>query len=169
MSTQPQLLNIALNPVDVVYTPDWVARDMVDFFKPDGRILDPCKGNGAFTKYLPNAEWCEIEQGRDFFQWSEQVDWAFGNPPYTVFSEWWQHSMEIAENICYLIPLNKPFNSGKMFLYMFNWGFIKHMRYYANGPQLGFPIGFAIGAVHFQKGYNGPMHSSVFDARLAKK
>ena len=39
--TQPQLLQIALDPGDVVYTPDWVARDMVDYFKPSGRILDP--------------------------------------------------------------------------------------------------------------------------------
>lgn len=34
---------------DVVYTPDWVAHDMVDHFAPCGRILEPCRGAGAFT------------------------------------------------------------------------------------------------------------------------
>ena len=38
---------------------------MVEFFKPSGRILEPCKGDGVFLKYLPSAEWCEIQEGRD--------------------------------------------------------------------------------------------------------
>lgn len=71
MTSQPQLLQIALDPGDVVYTPDWVARDMVEYFKPSGRILEPCAGDGAFLEYLPGAEWCEIEKGRDFFAWNE--------------------------------------------------------------------------------------------------
>ncbi len=55
-TTQPQLLNIALNPRDVVYTPDDVARDVVAFFKPTGKILEPSAGKGAFLKYLPGAD-----------------------------------------------------------------------------------------------------------------
>lgn len=52
--SQLQLLNIALNEKDIVYAPDWVARDMVEFFRPS--ILEPCKGDGVFLKYLPAAE-----------------------------------------------------------------------------------------------------------------
>ena len=81
--SQMQLLHINLNPADRVYTNDWVVADMVDFFKPSGRILDPCKGDGVFLKYLPGADWCEIEKGKDFFAWSNPVDWVFGNPPYS--------------------------------------------------------------------------------------
>jgi hypothetical protein len=96
-AAQPQLLQIPLDPGDVVYTPDWVARDMVDFFKPSGRILEPCKGDGVFLKYLPpHTEWCEIQEGRDFFKWSEPVDWIVGNPPYAGFGEFIKHSMTIA-------------------------------------------------------------------------
>jgi len=159
--SQLQLLKLALNAKDVVYTPDWVARDMVEFFQPAGRILEPCKGDGAFLKYLPTAEWCEITEGRDFFSWDEPVDWLFGNPPYSVYGEWLAHSMTIANHICYLIPINKPFNSGKMFRAWMDWGRIKHLRYYANGGKLGFQIGFACGAVYFQKEYCGPMYSSI--------
>lgn len=159
--SQPQLLNVPLKKQDLVYTPDWVARDMVDFFKPSGRILEPCKGDGVFLKYLPGAEWCEIQDGKDFFAWHTPVDWLFGNPPYSVFSEWITHSFTIANHVCYLIPLNKPFNSGKMLQEWHEWGRINHMRYYANGRALGFPIGFACGAVYYQKGYFGPMYTSI--------
>ena len=160
MDAQPQLLQMALDPQDVVFTPDWVARDMVEFFKPSGRILEPCAGDGAFLKYLPDANWCEIEKGRDFFAWTTPVDWVFGNPPYSVFSQWLGHSMNIAKNICYLIPLTRLFNSGFFIKRMMSYGNIVHMRYYADGGELGWNIGFAIGAVHFQKDYHGPMEIS---------
>lgn len=160
---QMQLLKTALIVKDVVFTPDWIARDMVEFFGPSGRILEPSKGDSVFLKYLPSStEWCEITEGKDFFAWHEPVDWCFGNPPYSMFSDWITHSMSIASHICYLIPLNKPFNSGKMLQEWYDWGRIVHMRYYGNGHSLGFQIGFACGAVYYQKGYFGPMHTSIF-------
>ena len=162
MSSQPQLLQIPLDAGDVVYTPDWVARDMVEYFKPTGRILEPCMGDGAFMRHLPeNTEWCEIERGRDFFAWHEPVDWIIGNPPYSVFSKWLGYSMEIANHICYLIPLTRLFNSGYFIKRLARWGGIVHMRYYADGGELGWNIGFAVGAVHFQRGYTGPMYTSI--------
>ena len=164
---QMQLLKTSLVEKDVVYTPDWVARDMVEFFQPSGRILEPSKGDGVFLKYLPSStEWCEINEGRDFFAWHTPIDWVFGNPPYSVFSDWITHSFSIANHVCYLIPLNKPFNSGKMLQEWHEWGRIIHMRYYANGGALGFPIGFACGAVYYQKGYFGPMYTSMAETCL---
>jgi hypothetical protein len=43
---------------DVVLTPDAIAADVVKHFRPTGRMLDPCRGNGAFWKHMPGAEWC---------------------------------------------------------------------------------------------------------------
>jgi len=158
--SQPQLLKIPLVPTDVVYTPDWVARDMVEFFKPTGIVLDPCKGDGAFTQYLPGCQWCEIEAGRDFFAYHKKVDWIIGNPPYKIFGDWFMHSVEIASNICYLMPIHFFFRRGSILYYvMDNFGIV-HMRLYGNGSQLGFPMGNPIAALHFQKGYHGPMYSS---------
>ena len=79
---QMQLLQIALDPRDTVYTPDWVAQDMVNYFQPSGEVLEPCCGDGIFLKYMPSAHWFEIERGRDFYAWSTRVDWIVGNPPY---------------------------------------------------------------------------------------
>ena len=156
MTTQPQLFQIALDPGDVVYTPDWVARDMVEYFQPSGRILEPSCGDGVFMKYLPaHAEWCEIERGRDFFAWQEPVDWCFGNPPYSLFSEFLDHSMAVSSDICYLIPANKAFNSYSMIDRVMDWGGIKSIRVYGTGAKLKFPIGYAIAAVHYKRDYTG--------------
>lgn len=163
MSVQPQLLQIPLDPGDVVYTPDWVASDMVEFFKPSGRILDPCKGDGVFLKYLPpHTEWCEIQEGRDFFKWVKPVDWVFGNPPYKTYREWMQHSMMIANNIVYLLPHEYPLNSMEIITAVYNFGEIAARRFYGDGRWLGFPVNRPIAAFHFQRGYRGPMYTTIY-------
>ena len=140
---------------DIILTPLDVARDVVNHFKPYGRILDPCRGNGAFADLMPGCDWCEIRQGRDFYAWREQVDWIVSNPPYSVFSDFLRHSMTVAENIVYLIPVNKIFNSDRMMREIWQWGGVPEIYTVAGGGALGFPIGFAIGAVHFRRNYRG--------------
>ena len=166
IGTQPQLIPIALNPSDVVYTPDWVARDMVDYFKPHGRILEPCAGDGVFLKYLPEGtEWCEIERGRDFFQWVEPVDWIVGNPPYDKFSKWLQHSFKVSNNVVYILPANKPFNSYLLIGLMQAWGEIVHMRHYGVARHIfgDIDLGFSVAAIHFQRNYHGGMTMSYYE------
>ncbi|MDA8412999.1 MAG: hypothetical protein M0023_04335 [Desulfobacteraceae bacterium] len=90
---QPYLLGIAhevQDQTDIVFTPADVARDVVAHFAPSGRILDPCKGDGAFFDHLPSgAEFCELKDGKDFFHWTEPVDWIVSNPPYSIFLPGW--------------------------------------------------------------------------------
>jgi hypothetical protein len=84
---------------DVVYTNDEVAKDIISHFQPSGYLLDPCKGDGAFYNNFPadcKKAYCEIDEGKDFFQFVEPVDYLFGNPPYKIFSKWMAHSMCIA-------------------------------------------------------------------------
>ena len=164
---QLHLLNISQYQSDIVYTPDAVAADMVSFFAPLGKCLDPCLGDGAFFKHLPGgSEWCEIEQGKNFFEYHKPVDWIIGNPPYAVFSDWLRHSFSIAANVVYLIPINKAFNSFTMLQTIYQYGGIKHIRAYAGGSKLGFPIGFAVGAVHFQRDYGGDIGFSFYPVPL---
>ena len=51
---------------DVVFTPPEVAKAMVGHFSPSGRMLDPCRGDGAFHQLMDGADYCEIQEGRDF-------------------------------------------------------------------------------------------------------
>ena len=163
MTSQPQLLQIALDKKDVVYTPDWVARDMVEFFKPSGRILEPSCGDGAILKYLPDADWCEIEKGRDFFAQTEYYNWMVGNPPYRLLKKWLEHTFLYSDNSLYLIPMNSPFNSMERMRIILEYGNIKAIRAYGNGSIFGMDYGFAVGAFWFQRGYRGMTDITICD------
>ena len=140
---------------DVVFTPDHVAASIVAHFAPTGRILDPCKGDGVVYNKLANAEYCELQEGKDFFNWSDPAEWIVSNPPYSIYSEWIRHSFKVAENIVYLIPINKAFNSSSMLKATYEWGGIAEIVHVGPGSSLKFPVGFAVGAVHYKRNYKG--------------
>lgn len=155
---QMQLLENALSIGDVVFTPDWVASDMVEWFKPTGKILEPCRGDDAIYKYLPaDSDWCEINMGRDFFQWSIKADWIITNPPFEKkrFVDWYEHALFIAPDVVYLLPVHLFFRAGSRIENARVKGWLKHVRFYGNGGELGFPMGNPIAAMHFVRGYHG--------------
>jgi len=153
---QAQLFDVPLNQNDTVYTPGNVAEAIVSHYKPTGLCLDPCRGDGAFFRYLPSgSDWCEIEEGRDFFAYNRRVDWIVGNPPYSIYYEWLAHSFEVARNIVYLIPGQKIFTSPKMIDLVAEFGGIREFAILGSGRSLGFSFGHIVGAVHYQRGYTG--------------
>lgn len=142
---------------DYVLTPEWCANDILKYFAPQGKILDPARGlNKVFHKLMPNdADWCEILEGKDFFAYTHKVDWIIGNPPYSIFAAWMKHTYTIAENIVYLLPTFKVFNAlGLCRLYQ-EHGWIKHIRFYDVGNDIEWSRSRPIVAVHFQKNYSG--------------
>jgi len=65
---------------------------LVEQLRPEGRILEPCAGDGAFLEALPRgAEWCGIKRGRDFLQWRGRVDWIITNPPWSQIRVFLRH------------------------------------------------------------------------------
>jgi len=145
------------NETDLVMTPSWCAQDMVAHFQPSGRVLDPCRGDGAFSSLLTDCEWCEIRDGRDFYEWTKRVDWIIGNPPYSGIPDWCRHSFKLADDIAYLIPCRSVFLGPQFIESIYRWGGIVAMRHYGGGQRLGFPFGNAIAAFHFRKQYDGPI------------
>ena len=117
---------------DVVYTPEWLAELVVAHFAPAGRVLDPCRGDGAFHRLIPGAEWCEIAEGRDFFAWGERVDWCIGNPPYSCLLGWIRHSFKVADNVVYLMPLHRVFASFEFMDDIRKYGGIKEILAFAH-------------------------------------
>jgi len=166
LKMQPTLIHVEKS-ADIVYTPPILARDIIDYFQPSGVILDPCRGGGAFFNILPSGSlWCEIEEGRDFYAFQESVDWVVGNPPYSHYSAWMRHSMEIARDIVYVMPVYKVFASGKFLSDLFSWGGIVHIRRYGTGTDWGFPFGHALSAVHYRRGYKGDTSWSIYGGKL---
>lgn len=146
---------------DVVYTPDAVAATIIQRYAPTGKVLDPCKGRGAFWRHMPGADFCEITEGRDFFDWKEPVDWIVGNPPYSVMNRWLEHSFTLADNVVYLIPVAKVFGSLMRLKMIKQYGGIVEVYAPWTGRAIGFEFGWAVGAVHFQRGYAGGMTLSI--------
>ena len=151
---------------DIVYTPDWVAKDMIEYFEPSGVVLDPCAGAGAFLDLLPlGSPWCEIDADRDFFGWTERVDWVIGNPPYSLTRRWFQHSYTIADHLCYLVPLRNVFSGYGFVREIHSYGGIRAIRVYGTGGRLGFPMGNAVGAFHIERDYTGPTAFTLYDRK----
>lgn len=143
---------------DKIYTPDFIAKKIISLLplKEDDFILDPFKGGGVFYDNFPTdkKDWCEIDEGKNFFNYNKKVDWIISNPPYSLYNEVMKHSYELADNICYLIPFNKTVTSFSRLVDMFQYGGIKHI-WFVKSSICGFPFGFPSGIVWFQKGYKG--------------
>ncbi len=135
---------------DRIYTPDYLAKSIVERYKPSGRILEPCKGSGVFLKYM-DAEWCEIDEGKDFFDWNEKVDWIITNPPYSKYLAFLEHSFKLADNVVFLQFINAFFMK-KRVKTMIEMGFQIKDIWYVDTPPKPFPqTGFQVGCIYWKR------------------
>jgi hypothetical protein len=94
---------------DVIYTPLPVAKLMIEMCEiiPKMSVLDPSKGGGVFYDNLPecNKDYCEITENKDFFDYDKKVDLIIGNPPYSLWNKWIEHTMKITDKFCYIFGI----------------------------------------------------------------
>jgi hypothetical protein len=144
-----------VNQNDVVFTPDWLAKQICEMFPISGKVLEPCKGEGAFLQYLPkDSNWCEITEGRNFYDYNEKVDWIVTNPPYSDFNRFLEHSFELAENIVLLVPVAKLFKSMGTLRTVLNFGGFVSIDLLPSS-KAGFPFGFPCAVYYLKRGYSG--------------
>lgn len=153
---------------DYVKTPEWCAIDMINYFQPSGKILDPCRGeNKVFYNNLCNLslipDWCEITENVDFFENKKKYDWIIGNPPYSIFNKWIKYSYTIGEDIVYLLPTFKIYNALSLIRLYRDKGGIKHIRLYDTGKRIEWSRSRPIVAAWFQKGYSGETSYSYYN------
>jgi len=149
---------------DRVWTPEWVVCDIVSHFCPQGRVLEPFRGAGAFTDQSPDWEWCEIDDGRNFFEWTAPVDWIVSNPPYSKLRPVWNHAASVADNIVFLIPFRNWVSGYGFVKETLDYGHARAIRVYGTGSRLGFPMGNCIAAIHWERGYRGDTAWSIAEA-----
>lgn len=144
-----------INPNDVVFTPDWLAKQICEMFPISGKVLEPCKGEGAFMRYLPSdSDWCEITEGRNFYDYDSKVDWIVTNPPYSDFNRFLEHCFKLADNVVLLVPIAKLFKSMGTLRQVFGYGgFVEIWTLPAS--KAGFPFGFPCAVYHIKRGYKG--------------
>lgn len=153
-----------MNPNDVVFTPDWLAKQIVRMYDLDMKssVLEPCKGEGAFTQYLPKADWCEIAEGKNFYDYDNKVEWIVTNPPYSDYNRFLDHAFELAQNIVLLVPVAKMFKSMGTIKKIYNWGGIVGIKILP-ASKAGFPFGFPCAVYHLQKFYQGKTDIEILD------
>lgn len=155
---------------DRVPTPSPAARDMIDYFKPNGIIMDPCRGDGAFYNLLPSgALWCEIDDGVDFLADLRRSNWIIGNPPYNLTRIFMRHAFRLTDNVVFLVPARNIFAGYGTVREAHAFGGLKALRWYGTGGSLGFPMGNGIAAFHWERAYRGPIHESFFEDRLIRE
>jgi len=138
-----------------IYTPDELAGLIVRHFRPSGRICEPCKGGGAFTKHLPGCDWYEIEEGRDFLQAAGQWDWIVTNPPWKDVKPILEKSMETSENIVFLCWLTAIFTKARQRMLKENGFGVVEMLYVPTPPKPWPQSGFQLAAIWMRKGWGG--------------
>jgi len=95
------------NANDIIYTPQPLAKLMIDLcnIKPNDKVLDPSKGAGVFYDNLPSCikDYCEITENKDFFKYDKPVDIIIGNPPYSLWTSWLEHTIKLKpQKFCYI-------------------------------------------------------------------
>lgn len=146
------------NKNDKCMTPPKIAEELCMLLPVDAldSCLDAFRGDGAFYRFLPSlvTDWCEIDDGRDFFDYNKHADWIISNPPYSIFDAVLYHSFKIANNVAYLVPLSKVFSSMGRIRKWQAYGNIKAI-WILSASKCGFPFGFPAAFVWWKKGYTG--------------
>lgn len=141
---------------DIVYTPHDIALVILNHFKPTGKQLDPCRGDGAFyDQMIGEKDWCEIEMGRDFLHYTEKMDWIISNPPWSssAYRNIASHAFELADNVVFLIRLHNAIGT-----YARHRAFLEQRHTLKEILVLPWPKewpqeGFVLGAFHWQRGW----------------
>jgi len=152
-----KMLNTNRKPNDNVKTPRDISKFTIDLFDLGGKVLDPFMGDGSFYDQYPewcDKDWCEIDRGRDFFTYTDKVDWIISNPPYSILDEVLEHSFKIAGNIVYLVPLSKIVSSMKRVRAIDKFGGVP-LVYILASSKCGFNFGFPSCIIHIKKDYKG--------------
>tara|TARA_R110000787_G_scaffold1913_1_gene8040 strand:+ start:277 stop:777 length:501 start_codon:yes stop_codon:yes gene_type:complete len=97
-------------PNDIFITPLKLAKKQIDMidYKHNDIWFDPFKNDGSFYNQYPTdkKDWCEILEGKDFFEYDKPVDIICSNPPYSCIDDVLLQSVKLKPRvISYLIGM----------------------------------------------------------------
>lgn len=154
---------------DVVQTPVALARRLVAHFQPNGKVLEPCRGEGNIYRFLPSgSDWCEISQGRDFLSWDKRVDWIITNPPWSQIRPFLTHAMKVSDNVVFLLTINHVWTKARI-RDIQDAGFAIKEICLCEMPKEFPQSGFQLGAVHVARGWKGPIEFSDISIQSGAK
>ena len=97
---------------DFYPTPDNATLELLKRIDLSGQVWECACGDGAISKLLPSntistdlIDRAYGESGIDFLQEHREVDWIITNPPYSLATEFAQHSLECSKNVALLCKI----------------------------------------------------------------
>lgn len=155
---------------DDVQTPQALADAIVKHFKPHKLCYEPCRGGGSFfnaMKRHPDVHsefvgWSEIKEGRDFLNpnlFIYRQNWIITNPPWSLIRPFLQRSMQVADNIVFLLTINHVWTKARI-RDTREAGFGIKEILLCDMPKEFPQSGFQLGAVHWQRGWGGDIKLS---------
>lgn len=165
---------------DMVMTPQHWADAIVDHFQPMGFVLDPCCGEGAFTKAIDRHLLSRLDielrlqdslmsydirgpEGRDFMYHQAPCDWIITNPPWSKVAAFLEKGMEVADNIVFLITVNHIWTNKRQRLIKEAGFGIKEICTMTQPPKPWPSSGFTLAAIHFQRAWDGPITNTQLE------
>ena len=86
----------------IVMTKPEMAKDLLALikFKKGDSVIEPARGDSAFYDSFPKyvkKEWCEINEGRDYLEFTGEVDYTISNPPFVPRKLFWSFQQKAME------------------------------------------------------------------------
>ena len=111
----------------------------------------------------PDADSFEIKEGRDFLAHDpcdKRWDWIVTNPPWSPMMDFFEKAMACADNVAFLVPLNKLFTTCRLRTLM-GTGWRLRRAILCDQPKSwkGHRTGFQLAVVHLQRGGESPATS----------
>jgi len=152
---------------DLVFTPTELAASIINHLPLTGKVLDPSRGAGAFYNQFPahlDKDYCEITEGKDFFDYDQRVDWVVTNPPWSLMRQFLLHGFKIADNVSYLTTVNHAFTKARINDAKQHDFWLKEILL-VDTPKAPWPqSGFQLGMITWSKGYNG--HTNICELAI---
>jgi len=143
---------------DLIMTPRSLARTIISHFAPQGNLLDPAAGEGAFELELEQygeVYSCELSRGTDFFSSNPEIkfDWIITNPPWSKMRRFLSEAFIRGNNVVYLATLTHFITRARL-NDIANAGFgLKEALCVPEPSPPWPPSGFQLAAVHLQRGW----------------
>lgn len=93
--------HVQKDPTIVMTKPEMAKYIIGEIKIPEGSsVMEPCRGDGAFYDNFPEGGvkyWCEINDGVDFLDCKQRVDYIISNPPFVPRKLFWQFQLKAME------------------------------------------------------------------------
>ena len=100
-----------LNATDFYATPPWCYENLNIDWAKFKQAHEPCRGDGRIQFFLEEeckipCTYSEINEGKDFFEWSECTDLILTNPPFSIAQPFIEHSLSYCSTCIMLLRIN---------------------------------------------------------------